>query len=917
MKKIILFFFCLISISLTAQKETAYWHFGENAGLHFTENGVTSISNSSIETSEGSASISDLNGNLLFYTDGTRVFDRTNNVMQNGSELKGNPSSTQSAIIVPRPGNPGKYFLFTVDKPDYSVVSNDPIEGVNYSEIDMSLNNGNGAIIENRKNLPLVTYDPSNPTENEFKSSEKISAVVGGDCISYWVVTPFTNKFYAFKVTSAGVNTNPVVSTVPNSIRPILNDNDVNVTAPGYMKISPDGTKIAAAYSATALGSPRTGGGKQNGKVFLYDFDDNTGKVSNEKLILANTYPYGVEFSPNSNKLYITASNFSSNDVFQSSSLIQFNIKAPSIGNSETEIHNSSNVAGGIQLAMDGKIYRVGYPVFIDSHQKLSVIHNPNEDAQNINYSHNSITLDNGYVRLGLPPFVQSLFNNNFDVENLCLGSETEFTITGKENFDSVRWDFGDGSTSTDLNPTHVFAEPGSYKVSLTVFTNGIPSNPSCEEVIIVELPESEDYELNQCDVSDNNPSDGITTFNLQEIRENINDPTGLLQFYFYESEEAATNDTNNQNAINNIFRNSSPSQELTLKSVAFNTDCYSLSKVTLSTTSTIELDPEPVFGCAVEDNQGQFNLENIESKIITELSLPEDVALDFFENEEDAIYGANSLPETYNGPPTTLFIKARKSGKCYGFGTVELKLNSFPDLQQMVIVQACQNEFPITIGEEISITNSEMFNYVWNTGETGRQLTIQSSGVYTLEVTDPNIGCGRSVSFEVQELAAPEIANIDITNQGIDNSLDIEVENDTLNSVTFSLDDPSGPYQESPHFENVPGGVHTVYAKDENGCAIANLEVTLFGFPNYFTPNNDGYNDFWKPYEVKAPDYQIKGIYLFDRYGKLLKELFSGTKGWDGNFNGHPMPADDYWFKIILENGKNFKGHFSLIREN
>jgi gliding motility-associated-like protein len=131
-----------------------------------------------------------------------------------------------------------------------------------------------------------------------------------------------------------------------------------------------------------------------------------------------------------------------------------------------------------------------------------------------------------------------------------------------------------------------------------------------------------------------------------------------------------------------------------------------------------------------------------------------------------------------------------------------------------------------------------------------------------------------------------------------------------------YKLDD--GPFQESPVFEFVSSGYHTVTVVDEGGCSapIIRTNILVIGYPKYFTPNSDNYNDTWNIFELQE-DLGSK-IRIFDRYGKLLKEIRPGGLGWDGTYNGRPMPGNDYWFVVeYRENDilKKFKSHFSLKR--
>ena len=149
-------FFCSFSF---AQKEANVWHFGEHAIVNFNDTSPKAfLFGSGLNTREGCATICDkTTGALLFYTDGTTVWDTTDQML-NGDALKGHFSSTQSAVIVPQPGNDSIYFIFTVD---YRGSNN----GLNYSEVNMKLNNGLGAVTSN-KNIALLD-----------SSTEKITAI--------------------------------------------------------------------------------------------------------------------------------------------------------------------------------------------------------------------------------------------------------------------------------------------------------------------------------------------------------------------------------------------------------------------------------------------------------------------------------------------------------------------------------------------------------------------------------------------------------------------------------------------------------------------------------------------------------------------------------------------------------------------
>ncbi|WP_188362110.1 T9SS type B sorting domain-containing protein, partial [Flavobacterium orientale] len=136
------------------------------------------------------------------------------------------------------------------------------------------------------------------------------------------------------------------------------------------------------------------------------------------------------------------------------------------------------------------------------------------------------------------------------------------------------------------------------------------------------------------------------------------------------------------------------------------------------------------------------------------------------------------------------------------------------------------------------------------------------------------------------------------------------------LGDYEYQLD--NGPFQDSNVFTDVSAGSHTITVRDKNdgGCDTVIIIKTAINYPLFFTPNGDGYNDTWNI--IGLGDQPFAKIYIFDRYGKLLKQISPTSNGWDGTFNGQPLPSTDYWFTVTYEEDaqmKEFKAHFSLKR--
>ena len=178
-------------------------------------------------------------------------------MVQFANDLKGNPSSTQSGMIIPKPGSTSIYYLFTVDDgPEFDRFGNKTEDGKGLNAYTIDMSNGIGEVIEGPIDLSDGKFDDW---------TEKVAAVKGATCNTYWVVSAVDNQFYSYLVDVTGINTVPVISAVPNT-----------AGRRGYLKISPDGTKLAIANQSNNF----------RNSAILYDFNNATGQVSSSEIKL-------------------------------------------------------------------------------------------------------------------------------------------------------------------------------------------------------------------------------------------------------------------------------------------------------------------------------------------------------------------------------------------------------------------------------------------------------------------------------------------------------------------------------------------------------------------------------------------------------------------------------------------------------
>jgi gliding motility-associated-like protein len=430
-----------------AQKQFSTWYFGNKVGLNFNTNPPSVLTDGIANSIEGCSTISDANGNLLFYTNGLKVINKLHQVMVNGNNISGNLSSTSNAVIVPQTGNDGIYYLFTIG------AAAQIIGGFRYSIIDMKKNAGLGEVVQ--KNMDV-----------EFNTYEKLAAVRHCNKKDVWITIRLwgTDEYDSYLLTSTGLNPTPVISHTGLVI------NGFNNNSIGAMKFSVDGSKLAVVHSF------------QNNCIELMDFDNRTGIISNQIVIRPDaavplfTGLYGVEFSPSGKLLYVSSNN---SDV-DPASVYQFDITTMDVATitaSKQVIAKTTPLYGGaLQLGPDKKIY---YALWKDN--SISVIDDPDVYGPGCNFNYNKILLSRTISdpsQFGLPTAISSDLDANYAPYNFsrtggdCINFDASFQLNRTTDIDSVLWDFGDSQQSKLLAPPiHHYAVAGTYTVKLIVYS--------------------------------------------------------------------------------------------------------------------------------------------------------------------------------------------------------------------------------------------------------------------------------------------------------------------------------------------------------------------------------------------------------------------------------------------------------------
>ncbi len=871
-----------LTTTLAAQKEANIWYFGHNAGLDFNSGAPVPLTDGVMNTDEGCASIADDNGALLFYTDGKYVWNKNHTQMPNGEGLLGHKSSTQSAVIVPKPGALNIYYIFTVD---YTANAG----GIAYSEVDMTLDGGLGDVTA-LKNVQLVT-----------PACEKITAVLHENLQDIWVIGHGwnTNNYLAWLVSSGGVNSNPVISSIGSFVG---TDGANDFNAIGYLKASAEGDRIAAAHWYDL------------NRVEIFDFDNATGQLSNPIALTNFTGSgcYGVEFAPSEPILYVSERTY---DGY----LYQYDLSSnneAAINNSRITLDSFEGRWGALQLGPDGRMY-----VSKRSSSYLGVINQPDILGMGCDYVDEGAFLGGQLSWIGLPSFIQSYFVlANFSFEGLCPGNPTQFTLeVADSGLDSLKWDFGDPASGTDnysteTDPIHIFTDTGTFEVTLIVFGDGL-SDTSTQEITLVapevnlgpDLLTCPDV-LNILDATTLNAtylwSDGSTNSTLTAIDSgtytveiqidgcpakdtilvthlplpalDLGEDPAICE------NEAFTFDATTPDAATYLWQNNTDSPTLTVSSagnyavtVTGNNGCTAMD------TAFLTINPLPVFSLGAD----------------TEVCENENYLLDAgLGNTSTYLWQDGSTNPTLNVSQGGIYSVAVTTLGCTSSDEVEIFYTAIPIID-------LGNDTLICVGDELLLDAyyDDLTTYTWQNNSNLSTFNVTQPGTYT--VTLENI-CGTATDeIVIGENVPPVplfIGNDTVICIGDAYLIDATNTNTTHYLWHTGSDEPTITVQDP--------GFYAITWANECGFVTESIEVDNrkcdcpVVFPNAFSPDGNGWNERFNT--VSPCAFSKFNLKIFSRWGELLFETShpSYDAGWNRTFKGKDVQEGVYVYTCEYE---------------
>ncbi len=918
------------------------------SALDFMTEPPTVLNNSAMNVTEGCASIADENGDLLFYTDGQTVWNKSHTIMANGIGLLGNNTSSQSSLIIRGPGSMSLYYLFTLQGMGGT-------SGLNYSIIDISLASGQGSVVV--KNASLYNAP----------CAELLAGTKHCNGIDHWVVVHERNSssHRAYLLNSSGVSSNPVIA----SIGPVTS----SVWWGGQMNFSPAGDKLAiAAGPDPAIASMQ-----------LYDFDNTTGQLSNYQQLLSVPLT-GCEFSNDGSKLY---------GIHYTGKYFQWDLCAgggTAIATSQYSFNSSTGNNSLMQLAPNGKIY-IAKP--FPAIPFFDVIQYPDSAGSKCGYLPAGQSIGNNNSTWSIPNFIKTYkpvldtFNYKLSPAQGCYAvsftaapgpsvscaAAKNFSLTG------ISWNFGDpASGSTNVaggqQPVHIYSSAGTF-TAMQIFHYKCSAD-TVKRVITIPPPFVSLSWQPGCDSSGSaatvsvSGSPGPYSYTWQpgaytsSMVSNLADGSYTVTIYehalgcFITRTLAAVN---NKPPVVKIL----PSSDFSLCTgsqslLIAQGDATSYSWSPAVGLSTAEGSTVLAFPSSSQDYTvvGSLNsCTSLATVSVNVLQLPPALAVAektlLCLSDTLKLSGAGGLSYNWIGPGNSFYsgqvwkrvisdvfavgkysLTVQDGNGCEGITTIDILMASAADGELKGQLSGCApfcadyhfvpNSTTSAIFSEWQVsskTYGDNFDHCF--AEAGRYKIFGT-------VYDSLSTCRRKKEYDVLVYSRPVTDFNYLPKKPVENFDEVVFEASTYTeeNVKFSWyfsDDRSLNTNGYQVYRSYPeSGTYPVVlvSKNQWDCTDTIIKVLTVEpassvyMPNAFTPNDDGRNDVLLPVTRGVKSYTLK---IFNRWGELVYETSGSGNGWDGSFRGKPCKQDVYLWQIEIQAGDGNRsiksGHVSLIR--
>lgn len=332
-----------------------------------------------------------------------------------------------------------------------------------------------------------------------------------------------------------------------------------------------------------------------------------------------------------------------------------------------------------------------------------------------------------------------------------------------------------------------------------------------------------------------------------------------------------------------------------------------------------------PIASRTVCDDDGtndgiyNFNLSTLNAIVLGNQTGTQ-FSVTYYESLADANSNSNPVTSSTHSP---VYVRVNNAlaPNCFDVKSIAIVVNKIPEptpIDGIICINSKTGLLlnPYTFNSGLA-TATHTFKWYNSTGQivgTGANYTAILPGTYSVIATSIATGCPSKETFATANPSEPAIVSYAVSEDFADSqSVTVEATG-TGGDYEYQLD--NGPFQDSPVFDNVMSGLHTITVRDKNDCGITTTDAIVVNYPHYFTPNDDGINETWNIKDLK--DQKVSLVYIYDRFGKLIKKVKPSEQGWDGTYNNTLMPSDDYWFSVTYQKDgqeKEFKAHFALKR--